>query len=249
MTQLTIFLDDGGVINDNAVRGPQWQALIGEFLSPILGGDPAAWAAANEAIFEQIWGPAFKDYLDGLYGDDFNSWLRDYDLRWLQSMAAAVGVPTPVAEDARLRLVRETVTYVTERVRAAYPGAVDAIKWLSVRFRLCTASNEPSVDLDGYLRGMGVRHLFEDLYGPDLVGCVKNRPDYYLRAFARTGVEPDQALIVDDSPGNLAFAVEAGARTCLVAPAGTPPGGFDLVVQSLADLPPRLEKAGLWAPE
>lgn len=43
MTIKAIFIDDGGVMNDNAVRGPQWQRLIGEYLAPRLGGSGAAW--------------------------------------------------------------------------------------------------------------------------------------------------------------------------------------------------------------
>ncbi len=43
LTLLTIFLDDGGgVMNDNEVRGPQWQRLVGEYFSPTLGGAPEA---------------------------------------------------------------------------------------------------------------------------------------------------------------------------------------------------------------
>ena len=42
-----IFLDDGGVLNDNDRRAPQWQRLVGEFFVPRLGGTHQAWAEAN----------------------------------------------------------------------------------------------------------------------------------------------------------------------------------------------------------
>ena len=29
----TVFLDDGGVMNNNELRGPQWQRLIGDAFS------------------------------------------------------------------------------------------------------------------------------------------------------------------------------------------------------------------------
>ena len=48
-----IFLDDGDVMNDNRLRGPQWQRLVGEFFTPRLGGEPSAWAAANASIAEE----------------------------------------------------------------------------------------------------------------------------------------------------------------------------------------------------
>jgi len=33
-----IFLDDGGVMNDNNARALQWQRLVGEYFVPLLGG-------------------------------------------------------------------------------------------------------------------------------------------------------------------------------------------------------------------
>ena len=50
-----IFLDDGGVLNDNDRRGAEWRRLIGEFLSPRLGGEPLAWGAANRIVFDAQW--------------------------------------------------------------------------------------------------------------------------------------------------------------------------------------------------
>ena len=44
-----IFLDDGGVLNDNARRGPQWQRLVGEFFAPRLGGEPECLGAQRTA--------------------------------------------------------------------------------------------------------------------------------------------------------------------------------------------------------
>ncbi len=46
----TIFLDDGGVMNDNTLRGPEWQRHVGEYLSPRLGGSLQAWGNANLVI-------------------------------------------------------------------------------------------------------------------------------------------------------------------------------------------------------
>ncbi|HEX6555480.1 MAG TPA: hypothetical protein VF026_22155 [Ktedonobacteraceae bacterium] len=32
--RLTVFLDDGGVMNDNGTRASQWQHLVSEFFTP-----------------------------------------------------------------------------------------------------------------------------------------------------------------------------------------------------------------------
>ncbi len=51
--ELVVFLDDGGVMNDNRMRGPAWQRLVAEYFAPRLGGEPAAWAAANRVAVER----------------------------------------------------------------------------------------------------------------------------------------------------------------------------------------------------
>jgi len=38
-----VFLDDGGVLNDNDRRAVEWRRLLGEFFAPRLGGTPEAW--------------------------------------------------------------------------------------------------------------------------------------------------------------------------------------------------------------
>jgi hypothetical protein len=62
-----LFLDDGGVLNDNTVRGPQWRRLVGEYFAPRLGGDPAAWAEANRTVTTSIF---HADAWDALFLDD-----------------------------------------------------------------------------------------------------------------------------------------------------------------------------------
>ena len=48
---VAIFLDSGGVINDNKLRAPQWVHHLGNFLpTTVLGGTPEIWGFANTEI-------------------------------------------------------------------------------------------------------------------------------------------------------------------------------------------------------
>ena len=49
-----LFLDDGGVLNDNALRGPEWLRLIGGFMPARLGGTADQWARANSVVFPRV---------------------------------------------------------------------------------------------------------------------------------------------------------------------------------------------------
>jgi HAD superfamily hydrolase (TIGR01509 family) len=218
MARPAVFLDDGGVMNDNNVRGPQWQRLVGEFLAPRLGGSPEKWAHANRDFTLTLFVPgAWQARL--LASPDYSSFERSYYHDWLAGMCPLVGVPVP-SEDDSIALAREAGAWIIPRIRSAFPGAVEAIRLLHGKgYALHTASGESYADLDAYLQGMGVRACFDRLYGPDLIGTFKLGPEYYERLLADACVSPGDALVVDDSPDAVRWAAQAGARAVLVGPA------------------------------
>jgi HAD superfamily hydrolase (TIGR01509 family) len=87
---------------------------------------------------------------------------------------------------------------------------------------------------------LDVRECFERLYGPDLVDTFKRSPEYYRRVFADAGVRPPDALVVDDNPGALEWAIQAGAQAILVHKE-PPPDWAAARIRSLSELPRWLE--------
>ncbi len=217
-----LFLDDGGVMNDNLVRGPQWQVMVGEFFAPRLGGAPAAWAAANRATMDQMFDPAGEQWQARIEAaPDYPAFDAAYQLDWLHGMCRLVGVPLP-APEAAIALAHQASAHICPRVRSAIPGAIGAIQTLFARgYTLHNASGESSRELAGYLESMGVRHCFRRLYGPDLINHHKSGPAYYTRLLADCGVAPADALIVDDTPRVIPWIAASGARPLQVAPATT----------------------------
>lgn len=241
-----IFLDDGGVLNDNDRRAPQWQRLVGEYLSPRLGGDRAAWAEANRVVFEgcwQRWEQALRDASGDGYPVLSEFWTRERR-RWLREMCQHVGVAAPADEDC-LRVAEETEAYVIPRVRAAYPGAVEALRELHAHgYTLNTASGSSSEQLADCLAGMGVRELFpQRLYGPDLLNVRKDSPQFYESLLEDTGIEPADAVVLDDSEQQLRFAAEAGARTVLVSAEPPTTVDADAAIAALSELQSILRRA------
>jgi FMN phosphatase YigB (HAD superfamily) len=82
-----------------------------------------------------------------------------------------------------------------------------------------------------------VRECFQHLYGPDLIDMHKHGPVYYERIFANAGVDPAQALVVDDNANTILWARQAGARVVLIGDASAV--GLEDVpcLSSLAHLP------------
>ena len=135
-------------------------------------------------------------------------------------------------------MATEASAYITRRVYSAFPGAVEAIReFHSSGLTLRTASGSHSADLEGYLEAMELAGTFERLYGPDLVDMPKMGVAYYERIFADAEVEPNTALVVDDSVRSLAWAHQAGAKVVLVTKDASLYGKDEGVVGSLAELP------------
>ena len=234
----SIFIDDGGVMNDNTFRTPEWRRLVGEYFAPRLGGDKSAWSEANRVVFERIL-PMLEV---GHQAQDYVPWYDSYQVIWLREMAAYVGVPAPADDDDCLEMVWLASDYITQRVRSAYPSAAEAIKILHKKgFKLYTASGQHSRELEGYMKGMGIRQFFETLYGSDLINHGKYSIEYYRRMFEHAGIDSNHVLVVDDKLQYLAWAARLGAITCLVSANPTPDTKADIVIPRLADLPAALD--------
>ena len=94
-----IFLDDGGVINDNERRAEQWRLLVGAFLESKLGGDATAWGEANRIVFERQW-QRYEEHAATLAADvipDYIDFFDDELERWLIEMCEHVGIAGPAA--------------------------------------------------------------------------------------------------------------------------------------------------------
>ena len=206
-----VFIDDGGVLNDNEARAPQWRRLLGEYLAPRLGGTREAWAAANVGAFERSWARYLAHVESAGDARELERWIRDDRRTWLIDMCEQVGVTVP-ADPSTYAI--EAGAWVSERVRADIPGAIDTVRWLHARgLTLNTASGGLSWELEPYLRGMGIRELFDNLYGPDLVDRYKNGPHFYEALLADAGVGAGAAVVVDDGEKVRAWARAAGLRT------------------------------------
>ena len=209
-----VFLDDGGVLNNNELRAPQWQELIAKYFVPRYGGDYNAWKQANWIAFENLmksWEKAKKEP-----EINFNVfWQKESEL-WINTMFHHVGVPPPPPHE-QYNVAIKAEEWITPRVLAAFPGAIQTVRHLKkCGYLLYTASGGTSWQLRGYLTGMGIADYFEEFYGADLINTMKASSLYYKRMYRHAGISPEQALVVDDFPENVLRAQEVGATGVLV---------------------------------
>lgn len=151
--------------------------------------------------------------------------------------ADRLGLP----REAGPRLVEEMTALMHERVKRqveARPGAVELVRRLrETGVPIGLASNSPRYLVDDALRTAGLADAFDVTVCADDVSHPKPAPDIYLLACQRLGVDPVDAVALEDSPSGIAAAKAAGL-TCVAVPqfAETDVSAADDVVESLETL-------------
>jgi HAD superfamily hydrolase (TIGR01509 family) len=185
------------------------------------------WHEAETELFERHGGEFTWDDKMAVIGTSF-AFTADY-------FADRLGLP----RDEGPRLVEEMIQLMHERVKRqvdARPGAIELVERLRELdgVRLGLASNSPRFLVDDALSTAGLTDAFEITVSSDDVEHSKPAPDIYLLACERLGVEPSEALALEDSASGVAAAKAAGL-TCIAVPqfAETDVAAADQVVDSL----------------
>jgi phosphoglycolate phosphatase len=96
-----------------------------------------------------------------------------------------------------------------------YEGVVSTLDRLRRAYRLAVLTNKPSGATSRVLMGLGFADRFDGILGGDTEYGRKPNPAGLLALASRAGVAPHEAMLVGDSPIDLATARRAGARICL----------------------------------
>ncbi|MBD3408285.1 MAG: HAD hydrolase-like protein [Candidatus Lokiarchaeota archaeon] len=224
-----IFFDDGGVLNDNTLRTPQWRKLIADYFIPRYGGSVESWAEANKQAAEEI-----LKRMEEVYESGSSTIPPDYheidDREWLAVMFDYHELEPPEDTSAE---ARAAIEWITARVKASYPGIIQVINELAPEYTLYTASNEPRYRLEHYLRGMGILEHFEELFGSDILHAFKNTTYYFEKIVEITDVDPETSIFIDDRFDNLLKARNVGFHVIHSGLAGDEKGEFPYFRETL----------------
>jgi len=92
----------------------------------LLGGTEAVWTRAHSAVVDRLADPHSASVLAAA---DFVGFYRAYQLHWVGGMLELLGLPTPPEEEC-LVLAYRTLGWITRRIQATRPGAIEAIRLL-----------------------------------------------------------------------------------------------------------------------
>lgn len=196
---------------------------------------------------------AFVFDFDGLILDTeepvYRSWLEVYQAhgaelpydRWIQIVGSSTATFDPrlyleeklgraLTQDVLdRRIERRTQLVLAQPVMAGVARLVDDAR--AAGLLLGVASSSTHVWVEGHLRRLDLLDRFDCVRCREDVAAVKPAPDLYLAVAECLGVEPEQALALEDSPNGVTAAKAAGLW-CVAVP-NTITGGLDL---SHADL-------------
>lgn len=127
------------------------------------------------------------------------------------------------------------------------PGAEDALKSLSKKYRLFIASNGTAKVQNKRLDSAGIRKYFEGIFISQDIGINKPAKGFFDYCFSHiSDFDPKKAMIVGDSPSSdITGGQNAGIATCWVNPKGkTAPGDLrpDFEITSITQLEALLER-------
>jgi FMN phosphatase YigB (HAD superfamily) len=241
-TEIYLLFDDGNVLNNNKIRGEQWQKLIGEFMTPNFGGNPKDWGTANAKIVENFINKGIPTLMYEHKEKNHKQYIEWFIEYWINNMFDYAGIERP-DESKYNEIYYNAAKYVNLRVNSAFPDVKETIKILCQKgYNLCTASGTESIELKYYLEGMEIKPYFNKFYGPDLVNTLKVDDKFYTAIFTDLRIKPEQAIVIDDKPYYLKIAEKLGAHTIQACLIDEVEPKFDNYIISIKSLPKIIEK-------
>ena len=239
--KLRLFFDFDDTLSDYERFGAQYVAALAGVLSLEMGGPAEEWGQAVQYALSA----GVERYLERFQGSPlagYNVWLAEERSRVVTEVFLRAGRIAPDSESA----VALAVLLQDRALRgcsALFAGADSALRQLSDRgFTLALASSQESRYLRGAMTGISSFHCIREFYGPDLLDCAKEGPEFYGRLFEAAGIEPGQAVVIDDQVMCLEWADEVGAPVIQACVRETPePVGTDLYFERFEELIPLID--------
>ena len=205
----TLFLDFDDTLSDPFLFHSQYVRELGLILADAYGGDAERWSIAAIDLLVEVEEEYVRRFvrrpLNGYY-----AWLNTVRVRSAHQMFDRMGIDVPPSP---ARVARDSQFSALLRCNAIFPGVEPVLHEIcSAGYEIHIASGQESDYLTAALRAAGLEDITGVKFGPDLIDCAKEGPEYFERAVARVGASAVDCVLVDDFPPAIEWAKSAGLQ-------------------------------------
>lgn len=116
--------------------------------------------------------------------------------------------------DERVRIAE---TFIAQTDNLLKPGVADTLDWLKTRgIPMAVASSTVLEKTESHLGHAGLLPYFDAVIGGDMVNNGKPAPDIFLKAAAMLQLQPEECVVVEDSPAGIQAAFSANMMPVLI---------------------------------
>lgn len=209
-------------------------ALIFDMDGVLIDSEPVHERSKREAL--QQAGIIVPDSL-------FATYIGRSDTVMINDLAAEHGLDTE--RSAAILRSKHTIFESLEHTMKPIAGAVDFLRWASVRYRLALATSATPRNREVTLENLGVAPLFEAAVDAASFKHPKPSPEVFQIALERLDLAPSACWIVEDAVNGVLAAKAAGcftvALTTSFSKQALEAAGADLVIENFGQLQARLE--------
>ncbi|MGO4499502.1 HAD family hydrolase [Paenibacillus sp. 2RAB27] len=183
------------------------KALILDFDGTVLDTETAWYEAFREAYLEH----EVELTLD-MYGKCIGTSSHLFDP--YEYLITELNIPLNRASFRQGIHDRHTEKMANEGILPGVLDYLEGAKALGLRIGLASSSKRAWVDT--YLAQLGIGDYFETIRTSEDVALVKPHPELYELALKDLGVQPDEAIAIEDSPNGARAAAAAGMHYIVV---------------------------------
>jgi len=215
--------------------------LVFDLDGTLIHSAPDLHAALNRVLGEAGRDAVTLDQVTRMIGDGVPTLVQ----RGFDATGGPPDDPRPWLERFHVLYGRDSATLTT-----LYPGVMDTLEALATaghRMAICT--NKPIEPTRAVLRSFGLARFFAAIAGGDSLPVRKPSPGHLLGTLAMMDTGPERAVMIGDSPNDVATALNAGIPVIAVAygyrriPAEDL--GADILIENFADVPDAIARLGL----
>jgi beta-phosphoglucomutase len=182
------------------------KAIVFDFDGVLADTERLHLRATQEALATHGWTLDERAYFDRYLG--FGD--RDLVLEFARDSGQAIA---PHAVERLVALKADRYRVHLAAGSALYASAASCVQRLGTRFRLAIASGSLRAEIRDILSASDLADAFPVIVGADDVVNGKPAADPYLRAAELLGIDPPDAVAIEDSRWGLESARTAGMRT------------------------------------